>query len=743
MGLTQEQLAEKLGVERTTVVRWERGQTRPQPWLQPKLARALQVSAENIEELLAAGGPAASPPGLAAVPRQLPAAVADFTGRAAELAALTGMLDQAGAGTVVISAIGGTAGVGKTALALHWARQIAGRFSDGQLYVNLRGYHPSGSPASAAEAIQAFLEALGVPPERIPASPGAQAALYRSLLADKRMLIVADNARDEQQVRPLLPTGPSSLVIVTSRNQLSGLAAIDGARLLTLDVLTQGEAIQLLTARLGSDRAAAEPAAIGEIASLCAHLPLALAVAAARAAARPGFRLAALAAELRGTIDRLDALDVGDPAASVRSVFSWSYQQLSGEAARMFRLLGVHPGPDIAAPAAASLAGTDEPGARRLLGQLTRDCLISEHVPGRYAFHDLFRAYAVGQANTHDSEPERIAAIGRILDHYLHTAHAAAVLLGPSAEPIALAPARPGAAPEQLADSKHALAWFEAEQHVLLAIAALAAASGFDNQAWQIDWAMVAFATTRGPYRKWVASQRTRLASAARADDTAGLAARLRIVADALSSFGDYDQVVGRSEHILSVYRRLEDRLGEARVYQALGYAAERQGRYMSALGYAERALCLYRSIGHRAAEADMLNSVGWYHCLLGDYPQAGAFCQQAIALCAEVGDRHVEGRAWASRGNIEHCLGNLGEAAACYKRALSLFREFGDRPYEADTLAHLGDIRHAAGEPSQAREAWQQALAILLDLGHPDIDTVRAKLASTNDHVSKDPCVW
>ena len=255
VGLTQEQLAERLGVERTTVVRWECGQTQPQPWLRPKLAAALGVSADRIEELLAVGGAPDGPRGQAsAVPRQLPVAVAGFTGRGAELAALTGALDRAEAGapgTVVISAIGGTAGVGKTALALHWAHQIAARFSDGQLYVNLRGFDPAGTPMRASEAMRGFLNALGVPPERIPLEPQARAGLYRSLLAGRRMLIVADNARDEQQVRPLLPASPGSLVLVTSRSQLAGLGAVDGAWLLTLDVLSHTEAVQMLATRLG------------------------------------------------------------------------------------------------------------------------------------------------------------------------------------------------------------------------------------------------------------------------------------------------------------------------------------------------------------------------------------------------------------------------------------------------------------------------------------------------------------
>src|SRR5581483_9695788 len=287
-------------------------------------------------------------------------------------------------GTVVISAIGGTAGVGKTALALHWAHQAAGQFPDGQLYVNLRGYDPSGAPATPQAAIRGFLGALGAPSGQIPPHPEAQAGLYRSLLVGKRMLIVLDNARDEEQVRPLLPASPGSLVLVTSRSQLTGLAAAGGAHLLSLDVLTPAEAVQLLAARLGAARAAAEPGAVDRIAGLCARLPLALAVAAARAAGRPAFPLAALAGELADSAGRLDALDAGDPGSSVRAVFSWSTRQLSPEAGRMFRLLGIHPGPDICVPAAASLAGIAEADASRQLAALARAHLTAEHVPGRY-----------------------------------------------------------------------------------------------------------------------------------------------------------------------------------------------------------------------------------------------------------------------------------------------------------------------------------------------------------------------
>jgi tetratricopeptide (TPR) repeat protein/DNA-binding XRE family transcriptional regulator len=750
LGLTQEVLAGLLGVERSTVVRWERGETEPLPWIRPKLARALRVSADRLEELLAAGNPPESSLGPVAagrgagtvpmvpagstvptVPRQLHATVADFTGRAAELAALTRILDDAGAGapgTVVISAIGGTAGVGKTALAVHWAHHAAHRFADGQLYVNLRGFDPSGTPAAPAEAVRGFLDALGVPPERIPVPPDAQAALYRSLVADKQILIVLDNARDEQQVRPLLPASPRSLVLLTSRNQLGGLAAADGARLLSLDVLTHDEAIAMLTARVGSSRADAEPEAIAELAALCACLPLALAVAAARAAARPGFLLAALAAELRDANSRLDALDSGDPMASVQAVFSWSYRQLSADAARVFRLLGLHPGPDISVPAVASLAALDEPRARCLLRELTRAHLITEHAPGRYAFHDLLRAYAADQARTHDSE--RHVAAGRVLDHYLHTADRAARLLNNLQEPVALPPPRPGTVPEECADDQQAMAWFEAEHQVLLAVITLAAGSGADIHAWQLPHALMPFLARRGHYEEWAGIQRTALAAATRGGDTAGQAISSRLLALACGWLGDFDQALAHAGNGIALYQRAGDRLGEARVRHTLSVAAERQKRYADALGHAEHALRLYQAIGHKEGEADTLNGVGWFHGLLGDYEQARAFCRRSLVLSTEAGLRRLEAYAWDSLGYAEHHLGNLGEAAACYQRSLRILPEFGDRYNEAATLTHLGDTWHAAGELPRARDAWQRAFTILDDLQLPDADEVRVKLA-------------
>jgi DNA-binding SARP family transcriptional activator/tetratricopeptide (TPR) repeat protein len=679
--------------------------------------------------------PPTAPVMIEAAPRQLPASVPHFAGRLSDLELLTSLAKKASAaagsaGTVVISAIGGTAGVGKTALAVYWAHQVADRFTDGQLHVNLRGFDPSGTPTTPNQALRGFLDALGVPPERVPPQLDAQTALYRSLLAGRRMLIVLDNARDEQQVRPLLPASHESLVIVTSRNQLAGLAATDGARLLSLDVLSHAEAAQLFTARIGVARALAEPEMVGEIASLCACLPLALAVAAARAEARPGFALAALAAELRDAATRLDALDGGDPAVSVRAVFSWSYRQLSPQAARMFRLLGLHPGPDISVPAAASLAGTSEPDTRRLLGELTRDCLITEHAPGRYAFHDLLRAYAASQAADLDSEPERREAIGRVLDHYLHTAAHGAFIMDSSLEPVSLTLPRPGAAPTRPVGTRGVLGWFDAEHLVLLAAAALAAESGFDSHAWQLAWAITPYLLGRGSYQQLADVQRRARAAATRLGDIHGQAVSSRLLASAMTSMGDYDQARSCLWRALGHYWRLGDHLGNARVLTNLGCLAGCQGRSADALHHHEEALPLYQAIGDKAGEAITLNAIGWHHDLLGHYEQARVVCRQALSLSAEIGFSKNQGDIWDSLGYAEHHLGNLGEADACYERALAIYMEFGERNGEARVLNQLGDIRHAVGDLPRARGAWRRALAILEDQEHPDADEVRAKFA-------------
>ena len=381
----------------------------------PALARVQVLPAPA-----SAVGPVPAPRVQRVVPRQLPTAPSHFAGRAAELQALTKLVNGAGdaGGTVMISAITGTAGVGKTTLAMYWGHQVAGEFPDGQLYVNLRGFGPTGPPVTSAEAIKGFLTAYQVPSAAVPASLDTLAGLYRSLLAGTRTLVVLDNARDVDQVRPLLPASPGCLVLVTSRNQLAGLVANEGARLVTLDVLPEAEAHELLASRLGSSRVKAEHDAVAELARLCAGLPLALGIAATRAASRPDFALTALAAELRDGQGRLDSLDTGDAAGSLREVFSWSHQQLSHSAGRLFRLMSVHPGPDMSVQAAASIAGIAVPDAQRALSELTSASLVAERSPGRYGCHDLLRTYAAEQATDCDGDVEVRAAMHRMLDHY-------------------------------------------------------------------------------------------------------------------------------------------------------------------------------------------------------------------------------------------------------------------------------------------------------------------------------------
>ncbi len=434
------QLREELGVEPGAGL---------QRLHQQILAADPELAGAAVAGVRAGASAQAGPP--RPLPAQLPHRVPEFTGRAAELSRLDALAagDGGGGTAVVIPAITGTAGVGKTALAVHWAHQISGRFPDGQLYVNLRGFEPAGPAMTPAEAIRGFLDAFAVAPEQIPARLESQAALYRSLLAQRRVLVVLDNAADADQVRPLLPGSPGCLVIVTSRNELTGLIATEGAQPVVVDVLSLAEARQLLCRRLGEPRVRAEAAAADDIIALCARLPLALTLVAARAAAHPGFGLAALAAELREAGGSLDVFDSGDQATNVRAVFSWSYQRLSVPGRGLFRLLGVHPGPDAATPAVASLAGMPAGQVRPALAELARAHLVTERVPGRFAFHDLLRAYATELAHAQDSEQDRLAARRRVLDHYLHTACRADQVLNPHRDrPFTLAAAAPGVTPE-------------------------------------------------------------------------------------------------------------------------------------------------------------------------------------------------------------------------------------------------------------------------------------------------------
>ncbi|HEU4424317.1 MAG TPA: BTAD domain-containing putative transcriptional regulator, partial [Pilimelia sp.] len=629
------------------------------------------------------------------VPRELPADVYGFAGRGDELA----WLDAVIAATderptaVVISAISGTAGVGKTALAVHWAHRVRDRFPDGQLYVNLRGFDPSGTVMAPAEAVRRFLDALNVPPQRIPADPDAQVNLYRTLLADKTMLVVLDNARDPEQVQPLLPGARGCLVLVTSRNRLTGLVAAAGARALPLDLLTVDAARDLLIRRLGPARVTAEPDAVDEIITACARLPLALAVVAATAATHPRLSLAALAGQIRDSGDRLAVLSTGDtPATDARSVFSWSYQALSDDSARLFRLLGLHPGPDISAAAAASLAAAPIDQVRPLLTELANAHLTTEHTPGRYTFHDLLRAYAADLAHATDTDQQRHAATHRILDHYLHTASAGSLLLDPHRDPVEPAPPAASVAMEALADPGEALAWFTTERLVLLAAVSHAAAAGFDDYAGHLASALTTFLRRQGYWADWAETQRVALAAARRLADRLGQAQAHRSLARAYIWLGRYGEARTEYGHALGLYCVLGDRIGQAHTYLNLGWLAQRQGSYEEALKQGQTALELYLASAHRRGQANALNDVGWCYAQLGDHERAIGSCHQAILLFQETGELVGQATTWDSIGYANHHLGRHEQAVVAYRQALDLYRQQGNRYGEAETLIHLGD---------------------------------------------------
>jgi DNA-binding SARP family transcriptional activator/Tfp pilus assembly protein PilF len=663
-------------------------------------------------------------------PSQLPAS-ARLIGRRAETRALNALLaDSATAdSSVVISAISGTAGVGKTTLALHWARQVAERFGDGLLHVDLRGFDPSGQPVPPDQALRGFLDAFDVPPERIPADLDTRAALYRSVLAGRRVLVVLDNALDSDQVRPLLPGSPGCLVVVTSRTELTSLAAAEGAHLINLDTLTEAESSELLEARLGQRRVTGEPEAVRGLIDLCGGLPLALAVTAARAAYDPRLPLGGLVRELTDARRRLDALNAGEET-SVRAVFSWSYRQLSPAAARMFRLLGLHRGPDISAPAAASLAGTPLPRARGALHELIRAHLVTEHVSDRFLLHDLLRAYATEAVADAESTAEQLAAVGRVLDHYLHTACAADRLLNRGRDRITPQSPAAGVTPEQLADYDQAMSWFAAEHKVLLSALDLAAEHDLDAQAWQIPWAMVDFHELTGRWPDWLSSQRTALAAVQRLGDRAGEARCRGALGKICGRTGLAREAQIHLSRALGLFRQVHDPVGEARTHQDLSVIFDDQGRPTLALRHDEHALRLYRQAGHRAGQANALNAIGWLHAVLGDYQQAIDSCELALALYRELGHERGLAASWDSLGYARHHLGQHAEAVTYFEQSLAAFRDQADRPREAEVLTHLGDARHATGNLPAARDAWEQALAILDDLlRHPEADSIREKL--------------
>ena len=647
-------------------------------------------------------------------------------GRAAQLETLAGWADRvdASSGPVVI-VIEGTAGVGKTTLALHLAHALSDRFPDGQLYVNMRGFDHAVDPMSAAEALPGLLDALGLAPlpDRVSVD---QEALYRSVLADKRVLIVVDNAHDAEQVRHLLPGTRGCLVLVTSRNRLSGLAA-EGAQVLRLDPFTAGEARELLHERLGADRVKGDQDAADELAGLCAGLPLALSVAAAHAVLNPDFPLAVLTREFRSR--GLDLLDTGDPATTTRTVIARSYRHLDGQAALVFRLLGLHPGPDISFAAAASLCALPADQVRRALDELARAHLVQEYLPGRFTFHALLRACAAEQARARHSEDERRAALWRLLDHELHTAMAASARFSPYRQSLLLDPPRPGATVTEIPDREQAIAWFKAETPVLLALTTLAYAEGFDTHAWLVPWTLAQYFHRRGRWQEFLATQQVAVAAATRLGEQAARAHSHYNLAHAYAMLLEYEASERYVRRSLAEFRELGDRGQEAIVLNGLADLLEQQGRHAEALELLLDALRMIKTVGHWWIQGILENSTGLLYAMTGEYDQALAHCERALALYRESSDPSGAAGTLDSIGFIYRKRGDLGQARSFYEQAVAGFREMGEVFGEAQSLDGLGDTLLAIGDADAARAAWIAARKIVDDMSHPLADQVRTKI--------------
>ncbi|MFD9701345.1 tetratricopeptide repeat protein [Lentzea sp. NPDC059081] len=651
-------------------------------------------------------------------PHQLPLEIRHFAGRQQELDQLTSLRDQA-AGTAV-AVITGTGGIGKTTLAVRWAHSVADEYPDGELYVNLRGFDPADDPVEPGTVLHGFLDALGVGPARIPDDPAGMQALYRSLVAHRRMLIVLDNARDADQVRPLLPGAAGCLVLVTSRNRLASLVAQEGARPVALEAFTGQEAAELLATHLGEARAEAEPEATAALADFCAGLPLALSIVAAQAAVHPGFSLAQVLEGLRAEPHTLDALDLGDASGSVRTVFSWSVRALDDDATRLFRLLGLHVGPDFGLGTAASLAAEPPARTRHLLAGLTAANLVEQYVPGRFRMHDLVRACAAELVQ----EPETAPASRRMLDFLLHTTESAAIALNRNRDRQHLGVIADGTAYVPITNTDEAFRWYHAE----LATLSAAARQSTTSYAWQIPWAMTSFLYRQGRWTEWAELHEAALD---RADDDHARARTLRLLGNAYTLLDRRDEGRAQHERAQALFESLDDAHGLARTHHARAWAHGRFGENREAIAHAEEALRLYRGYGNSSGEAHALDAAGWFHAQLREFEKALDYCTRALEMHTELGDASGMADDYDSLGYIHHHLGDTERSFAEYDKAIALWQELGAAYDEAVTLVRVGEAHEDGGDRPAALATWQRALEIFVQLDHPEADTVRAKLTA------------
>ncbi|HEY7201422.1 MAG TPA: tetratricopeptide repeat protein [Candidatus Dormibacteraeota bacterium] len=716
--LTQEQLAERSGLAVRTIRRLESGDGgRPRGGSLLLLADALGLTdAERAQLRAVARGEPADPTPAAGVPRQLPADARGFTGRGEHLRRLDALLaDERAPTAVVISAIAGTAGVGKTALAIHWAHRQVDRFPDGQLAVNLGGYGP-GPPTSPIQALSLLLRGLGVEGDQVPVDVEAAGALYRSTLAGRRLLVVLDNARDAEQVRPLLPGSPGCLVVVTSRDRLSGLVASHGAHRLLLDVLSPSEAVALLARVVGEERVAAEPEAAAELAALCGHLPLALRIAAANLADEPGRSIGEYASALR-TGDRLARLQVdGDPRAAVGNAFDHSYAALDEPPRRLFRLLGLVPGPDFDAPAAAALAGAPAELAARLLARLARAHLLEERAPGRYAFHDLLRRYAADRARSEEAEVERGAAIERLFAWYLHGVDTAVTQLYPRVLRLPTPPADARLPAVSFGEPSQALRWLDAERTNLVVAVVHAAGHGPLPVAWLLMDALRGYFWMHRHRVDWLAGAEASVAAAAAAGDLRAQAAARNGLATVQRSLGRYEEMTRQYTLAVDLAERSGWIDGQVAALMNLASAQREVGDLQTAARHLARALAATPSRPEYRAAA--LITLGNVEAELGRLADAHGHHSEAVDIHRRLGSSGGEVEAVANLGGVDHAMGDLDSALARVSMGLAGFRQAGNQRSEGYALTALGAVHRDAGRHAEALECAHAGLALARDLG-------------------------
>lgn len=655
-------------------------------------------------------------------PRQLPADVGGFVNRGPELELLDAVLglEDSEPPRVGVFVIAGTAGVGKTSLAIHWAHRIRQRFPDGQLCINLRGYDP-GSPLTPQEVLDRFLRALDIAPRAIPADVEARAALYRSRLADRRVLVILDNAASAGQVRPLLPGTAGSLTIVTSRSRLSGLVARDGARRMTLDMLPEADSVSLLRSLTAGYRANEDPDKLTELARLCARLPLALRIAAERAASRPQMPLDDLINDLRDESALWDALtaEEEEEADAVRTVFAWSYRALTESAARLFRLLGLHPGPDFGTAVTAVLAGLPLAAARQLLDVLVGAHLVEQTGPDRYQLHDLLRAYAIDQVMHEEASERRRLVLRQILTWYLHAANAAEARIGALDLRIPLDPPDPNLNLPTFVNERAAAMWLDTERANLLAATRAAVGDpGLLHLAWQLPAVLRSYYMRHNLFEDWLTTGRLGL-------DAARAIGERRGEAELLDSLGmayvAAQQLNAGSEcHLaaLSLRREFGDRLGEAVSLNALGLTSLRGRQLSEARSYFTQSIITFGNLGEALWQAAALANLSATQCELGQYEQAAESARRSLAAFHDAQDPQGEGNALRILSMIHREQGELAEASDAAQRAVAIAVDHGNLMWEGYWLLELGATQLATGQPAAALVSYQRAANIQRRLG-------------------------